>query len=237
MPTIDAVGLVVADLARAMAFYRRLGAAFPAVGEGDGHVEAPLGGVRLMLDSEESVRSFQPGYQPGSGGAALAARCSSAAAVDRAVRRAGRAGRRVGGQGAVGRPVGDALRDAAGPRRAPGRPLRRPVRSRGRRVRSPLTRYRVMAFVTGVLLLVLTVGVAVRYVDALGGDPRLSEAVARLHGWVYLVYVIVTVDLASRRRWPLSRAVLVALAGTVPFASFAAERWVVRREQAAMRRD
>ncbi len=98
-------------------------------------------------------------------------------------------------------------------------------------MKDPLTRYRVMAFVTGVLLLVLTVAVLIRYVDALGGDPSLSHAVAPLHGWVYLVYVIVTVDLASRRRWSLGRGFLVVLAGTVPLASFVAERSVVRQER------
>ena len=54
------------------------------------------------------------------------------------------------------------------------------------------------------------------------------------HGYLYLVYLVVTADLGLRLRWPLVRLLLIAVAGTVPFCSFIAERKVtrlVRREQ------
>jgi HAMP domain-containing protein len=50
-----------------------------------------------------------------------------------------------------------------------------------------------------------------------------------VHGYLYLVYVIVAVDLWFRTRLPAGRMVLVVLAGTVPFMSFVAERWVTGR--------
>ncbi|GGL82216.1 glyoxalase [Streptomyces fumigatiscleroticus] len=81
----DAIGLVVSDMAASVAFYRRLGLAFPEGSEDQPHAEAPLpGGLRLLLDTEETVRSFHPGWQPPAGGgrAALALRCDTPAEVD-----------------------------------------------------------------------------------------------------------------------------------------------------------
>ena len=88
MPRLDAVGVIVSDLGRAVDFYRRLGLPFPEDPdpEGHGHVEAELpGGLRLMLDSEETVRSFDPDWQPPAGGprTGLAFLCDSADDVDR----------------------------------------------------------------------------------------------------------------------------------------------------------
>ncbi|MFD0318014.1 VOC family protein [Streptomyces flavalbus] len=81
----DSVGLVVSDMAASVAFYRHLGLEFPDGAEGHPHVEAELGaGVRLLLDSEESVRSFHPGWRaPGGGGrASLVLRCDGPGEVD-----------------------------------------------------------------------------------------------------------------------------------------------------------
>lgn len=93
--------------------------------------------------------------------------------------------------------------------------------------RDALPFYRVMAYTTGVFLLVLCVGMILRYgpVD----DPTLSQIVAPIHGWLYVVYLVATGLLVYQRRWPNVQAVLIALAGTIPFASFVAERYVVKR--------
>jgi uncharacterized glyoxalase superfamily protein PhnB len=88
VPRLDAVGVVVSDLGRAIDFYRRLGLAFPedAGSAEHGHAEAPLpGGLRFMLDTEETVRSFAPDWSPPSGGHRMAPAflCESPADVDR----------------------------------------------------------------------------------------------------------------------------------------------------------
>jgi uncharacterized glyoxalase superfamily protein PhnB len=77
----------VSDMDKSIDFYRRLGLGFPEDPdpEGHGHVEAPLpGGLRFMLDTEESVRSFDPNWSPPSGGhrVALAILCDSPEDVD-----------------------------------------------------------------------------------------------------------------------------------------------------------
>ena len=88
VPRLDALGVIVSDLGRAVDFYRRLGLPFPddPDPEGHGHVEAELpGGLRLMLDSEQTIRSFNPDWQPpvGEPRTALAFRCVSPEDVDR----------------------------------------------------------------------------------------------------------------------------------------------------------
>jgi uncharacterized glyoxalase superfamily protein PhnB len=78
---LNAIGIVASDLARSIAFYRLLGVDFP---EEEGHIEARLpSGVRLMLDSEEVVRSFRPDWTRETGNQlGLAFECDSPAAVD-----------------------------------------------------------------------------------------------------------------------------------------------------------
>jgi catechol 2,3-dioxygenase-like lactoylglutathione lyase family enzyme len=83
---LDAIGLVVADMARALAFYRRLGLEIPAEADTEDHAEATLpGGLRLMWDTEEGVRSFDPTWTAPSGSPrmGLAFACDDAADVDR----------------------------------------------------------------------------------------------------------------------------------------------------------
>ena len=89
-----------------------------------------------------------------------------------------------------------------------------------------LTRFRVMAYFVGVMLLVL-VGVAMP-LKYLADRPQLTDVVAPVHGFLYIVYVLVALDLAFRSRWSLVRTGVVLLAGAVPFLSFFMERKVVR---------
>jgi catechol 2,3-dioxygenase-like lactoylglutathione lyase family enzyme len=84
-PKLDFFGIVVSDMARSLAFYRKLGLEFPEGTDNEGHVEAQLpGGFRYGLDTEEVMRSFDPEWQRPTGGHAEAGafRCDSPAEVD-----------------------------------------------------------------------------------------------------------------------------------------------------------
>ena len=96
-----------------------------------------------------------------------------------------------------------------------------------------LRRYRVMAWVTGTMLLVLCLEMVLKYVvnasglDAEGhANPVLGSWVAFAHGWIYVVYLGVVFDLWSKMRWPLGRLAAMAAAGVVPVMSFVLERRV-----------
>jgi catechol 2,3-dioxygenase-like lactoylglutathione lyase family enzyme len=83
-PHLAAIGIVSSDLDRTIAFYRRLGCPIDTPPPGEGHVETTIAGLRLMIDTEETIRSFQPDWSAvGSGRVALAAECDSPADVDR----------------------------------------------------------------------------------------------------------------------------------------------------------
>lgn len=82
---LDLIGLVVEDMARALAFYRHLGLHLPPEADQQPHVETTLpGGLRLAWDTVETVRSFDPDWEPPSGGprVGLAFRLDAPADVD-----------------------------------------------------------------------------------------------------------------------------------------------------------
>ena len=83
-PRFEAIGIVISDMAQALRFYRRLGLEFPEAADAEGHTEASVAGVRLMFDTEETIRSFDPDWQPPDRGhrSAIAFRCDSPAEVD-----------------------------------------------------------------------------------------------------------------------------------------------------------
>jgi catechol 2,3-dioxygenase-like lactoylglutathione lyase family enzyme len=84
-PQLGVIGIVVADMARSLAFYRQLGLAVPPEADAEPHVEAALpGGLQLVWDSVSTIRSFDPDYVAASGSARmfLAFKLDSPAAVE-----------------------------------------------------------------------------------------------------------------------------------------------------------
>ncbi|MFD9563918.1 VOC family protein [Streptomyces sp. NPDC059994] len=82
----DSIGLVVSDMAASLAFYRRLGLDIPAEADTEPHVEHTLpGGTRILWDTEEVLRSFDPDWtRPQGGGRAdLVFACDGPDEVDR----------------------------------------------------------------------------------------------------------------------------------------------------------
>ena len=99
-------------------------------------------------------------------------------------------------------------------------------------MRNALLRYRVMAYLVGTLLVVLTcVGLPLKYWY---GDDRVVLWTAIPHGWLYMVLLITAFDLGRRAGWSWTRLILIALAGTVPFLSFVAERYATRDVRAKL---
>lgn len=93
-------------------------------------------------------------------------------------------------------------------------------------VRGALARFRVMAYVVGVGLLALCASMIMEY----GFDQdQYTGVVAPVHGFLYILYLVTTVDLALKDRWSLKETVLVMLSGAVPVFSFVAERAVSRK--------
>ena len=87
-----------------------------------------------------------------------------------------------------------------------------------------LIRYRIIAWIVGVVLIALVVvGMPLKYI---GGNDAVVAGIGPAHGFLFMVYLVATFDLGRRVGWTLRRMLLVMLAGTIPFLSFWAERKV-----------
>ncbi|MFF4526490.1 DUF3817 domain-containing protein [Streptomyces bluensis] len=103
--------------------------------------------------------------------------------------------------------------------------------------KSVLTRYRVMAYVTGVLLILLTLGMIGKYGLEVDGAADFTYVVSLAHGWLYVVYLVCAFDLGSKAKWPVGKQLWVLLAGTVPTAAFFVERKVSQEVEAKIAED
>lgn len=94
-------------------------------------------------------------------------------------------------------------------------------------MRAAVTRYRVMSYMAGAMLILLFfVAVPLEY---LAHQPLLSDVLGVVHGVLtFPIYLLVAFDLYRRAGWPLSRMVLMVAAGVVPFLTFTVERKLVR---------
>jgi integral membrane protein len=93
--------------------------------------------------------------------------------------------------------------------------------------RQALQRYRVMAWVTGTMLLILCLEVILRHAVRVDADMvAWISWVPFAHGWIYVVYLAVVMDLWSKMRWSFGRLAAMVLAGVVPVMSFVLERRV-----------
>jgi integral membrane protein len=109
-----------------------------------------------------------------------------------------------------------------------------PASERGRSRRAvlgALKRYRIMADIVGVGLIILVfVGIPLQYG---AGNKSVVEVVGPIHGFAYIVYLASAYDLARRSRWTILQVVSVIVAGFVPFLAFVAEHYTsvrVRRQ-------
>ena len=87
-------------------------------------------------------------------------------------------------------------------------------------------RYRVMAYVTGVVLVVLCfVGIPLQ----VAGHPAVANDVGVVHGILYIIYLVAAWLLARGLKLAVKPTVIMLLAGTIPIMTFIVERWVTRR--------
>jgi integral membrane protein len=96
-------------------------------------------------------------------------------------------------------------------------------------VKTALLRYRVMANVVGVLLIVLIlVGVPLKYLTEDGTHPQLTgewitQNLGIAHGWLYMIFLVMAFLLSRKARWSIGFTLVTLLCGTVPVLSFWAE--------------
>ncbi|WP_234988112.1 DUF3817 domain-containing protein [Demequina sp. NBRC 110056] len=97
-----------------------------------------------------------------------------------------------------------------------------------------LLRYRVMAIITGTLLILVFVGM-LRYVGVFEATETIElwlGILAQVHGFVYIVYVVTVLQLWLQARWGYGRLATMFLGGIVPLLSFFIEHRVTREVRA-----
>lgn len=95
-----------------------------------------------------------------------------------------------------------------------------------RKARGALGRYRFLAILTGVMLLVLCVEMFFKYVVPVDAVIEYMGWVPFAHGWIYVVYLVTVLDLWAKMRWGFGRLTTMVLAGVVPVMSFVLEKKV-----------
>ncbi len=94
-------------------------------------------------------------------------------------------------------------------------------------IATALRNYRITAWITGIGLIVLVfVAMPLKYFF---DTPGPVAVVGVSHGFLYMLYIVATLLLAERVRAKPLEALVVLLAGTIPIASFLAERAVTHR--------
>ena len=102
-------------------------------------------------------------------------------------------------------------------------------------MKTALLRYRVMANIVGVLLVVLIlVGMPLKYLLEEGTGPqRIGEWITTYlgvaHGWLYMIFLVAAFLLSRKARWDLVFTLTILACGTVPLLSFWAEHRATAR--------
>jgi integral membrane protein len=95
-----------------------------------------------------------------------------------------------------------------------------------------LTRYRIMAYTVGVMLLILcAVGLPLQYV---WNNKEVVAVVGPIHGILYIIYLIAAYDLARRARFTIAEMLAMICAGFFPFLAFYIEHLVVQDVKQAL---
>ena len=87
-----------------------------------------------------------------------------------------------------------------------------------------LARFKFIAYVAGVVLILFTIEITLKYSGILE-----IPWFAQLHGIVYMVYVVIAFDMSRRAKLSLRETFLILIAGTIPVMSFVAESRIRRR--------
>jgi integral membrane protein len=97
--------------------------------------------------------------------------------------------------------------------------------------------YRILAPIVGVLLAFCSFVIyPMGHFTTTGSGVQKAgvnlEILWALHGWFYIVYVIVAFLIARKARWSIQYSVLVLLAGLIPLLIFWVERGVATKLKA-----
>jgi len=86
--------------------------------------------------------------------------------------------------------------------------------------------FRITAIAEATTFLALLVATYVKYAQ---DEPGGVEILGPLHGLLFVAYVLLALNLASRARWGGRTTFWVLVGAVLPFGGFAVDRWLARR--------
>jgi len=93
-----------------------------------------------------------------------------------------------------------------------------------------LTRFRLMAILCGVNLLLLVFGyMPAKHLFNLVDTNKWMVFIPIAHGYLYIVYILTALQIGVQKKMSLLTILALIVAGTLPFASFVAERQIVKK--------
>jgi integral membrane protein len=93
-----------------------------------------------------------------------------------------------------------------------------------------LTRFRLLAVLCGVnLLLLIFAYMPAKYIFDAIDDNKWLIFIPIAHGYLYIVYILTALQIGVQKRMSFVTILGLIAAGTLPFASFIAERKVVKK--------
>ena len=96
-------------------------------------------------------------------------------------------------------------------------------------MKTPLQRFRSMAIICGINLLLLVIYMVAKHVFHLLDGKTAFVVIPIAHGYFYIVYILTVLQLAVQKRISLPVIIALVAAGTIPVASFIAERKIVAK--------
>lgn len=96
-------------------------------------------------------------------------------------------------------------------------------------LKTPLGRFRLVAFIEGISFLVLVgIGMPLKY---FAGRPEVVKHVGLIHGLLFLLFVALLVQVFFLYKWSLKKVVLAFISSLLPFGTFVLD-WKLRKDVA-----
>jgi len=94
---------------------------------------------------------------------------------------------------------------------------------------SALGRFRTMAIICGFNLILLVIYMIAKYAFKAFDESNPFIFIPIAHGYFYIVYILTVLQLSVQKRISLPTVLALIAAGTIPGASFVAERKIVKK--------
>ena len=93
---------------------------------------------------------------------------------------------------------------------------------------SAIGRFRIIAICEGIsFLILLLIAMPLKY---LAGFPQAVLIVGWIHGFLFIVYIISTLDVKIAKKWSVQKSIMALVASLVPLGPFILDKKILSKE-------